>query len=39
MRHGGGLLLISTGNAADTVADCFLLVKSEERKVKSEKSR
>ena len=30
MRHGGGLLLISTGNAADTVTDCFLLVKSEE---------
>lgn len=30
MRHGGVLLLISAGNAADTVADCFLLVKSEE---------
>ena len=30
MRHGGGLLLISAGNAADTVADCFIFVKSEE---------
>lgn len=30
MRHGGELLLISTGNAADTVTDCFILVKSEE---------
>ena len=30
MRHGGVLLEISAGNAADTVADCFLLVKSEE---------
>lgn len=39
MRHGGELLLISTGNAADTVADCFLLVKSEERKVKCSELR
>lgn len=30
MRHGGVLLLISTGNAADTVTDCFMFVKSEE---------
>lgn len=30
MRHGGELLLISAGNAADTVADCFIFVKSEE---------
>ena len=30
MRHGGELLLISASNVADTVTDCFLLVKSEE---------
>ena len=39
MRHGGELLLISASNAADTVADCFLLVKSEERKVKCSELR